>query len=159
MVSSRCAEGVAVERLVKALDKLIGNVHNGSRPDCRLWRYRLRPDDAPPIDDDLVPDNRFLAGFAHGFREQPVLVPILSGTPVGDPSKSHRGRSPPVSRQYGLPHDEYPDVLTRFLLQNLVYCGGPPQTIRSSRRKQRHNANGILCLIKRAPQLTEVRRI
>lgn len=70
---------------MKAVYKLVNNVYDRSHPDDRFgWRC-LGPGDAPVVDNDLIPYDGFVPSLAHRFRQQPAFVPILLGTPVGDP--------------------------------------------------------------------------
>jgi len=67
---------------MKGGDKLVYHVED--RPDRynRFGRGYLRPADTPPIDDDLIPNDRLLVGLAHGFRQQPAFIPVLLSAAV-----------------------------------------------------------------------------
>ena len=67
---------------MKGCDKLVYHVED--RPDGYNWLGRgyLRPAHTPPVDDDLIPNDRPLVGLAHGFRKQPAFIPVLLSAAV-----------------------------------------------------------------------------
>ena len=78
------AAGIASKSSVESVDELSDNVNNRPYPDYRFRRCWLGPHDSPPIHEDLIPNDGFLTGLAHGFGQQAALVPILPGPPIGD---------------------------------------------------------------------------
>ena len=67
-----------------------------------------------------------------------MWVPKLHGARVGNPRKGGIGWASPIGRQDGLPHDKNPNTGIQISLENLFDRGGPPQTNRSSRRKEKN---------------------
>ena len=84
----------------------------------------------------MVPYNSRAIVFPQQMGEQPLMVPKLDGVGVRNPSERGRGRRSPVCRQYGFPHHQHTNRLCSKLAQSTPYCGGPPQTPRSSRGYQ-----------------------
>ena len=69
------------------------------------------------------------------FRGYDVLwIPKLAHPATRDSSERAASRRPPVRREDRLPYDEHPHLSAGVPCQQLLICGGPPQTSRSSRR-------------------------
>ncbi len=73
------------------------------------------------------------------FRGHDVLwVPELARAAVCNSCKRAATRWPPVGCEDRLPYDKHPHLSADLPRQQLLSCGGPPQTSRSSRRQQEH---------------------
>jgi hypothetical protein len=78
------------------------------------------------------------------FRGDDVLwVPELTRSVISDTSERPGAWRPPVRREDWLPHDEHPHLSICLPRQQLLSCGGPPQTSGSSRRQQQNQARNI----------------
>jgi hypothetical protein len=70
-----------------------------------------------------------------------MLIPELSDPGVRHSGQGAPGWRPPVSNQNRLPYNQHVQFPFRMLRKKLCGCGGPPQTIRSCRRKQQNQAD------------------
>ena len=75
------------------------------------------------------------------FREQVIRIPILRSSGVREPRQHRRAGAVGVRRQDRFPYHKNTDPWIALLLQNTFHCGDPPQTDRSSRRKQQNDAH------------------
>jgi hypothetical protein len=85
-----------------------------------------------------------------------VLVPELHDPWVWDSRLDDTTWARPVGGEYRLPDDENPKVLRMILLQDLFYCGSPPQARRSSRGEEQKHALAVGCTIKLPCKLGEI---
>lgn len=76
-------------------------------------------------------------------REEMIVVPILRRTGVGDPGEGAAARLVPIGRQNRLPNHEHLKAPRRNAAKIPFKCGGPPQTNRSGRRKQKDHPGGL----------------
>jgi hypothetical protein len=73
----------------------------------------------------------------HQFQRHGMLrVPKLACASVCNSSDGGTTRRSPVRRQNRLPYYKHTDLSVGVPRQQLLSCGGPPQTSRSSRRQQ-----------------------
>jgi hypothetical protein len=111
----------------------------------RLVNQRRIPDHVVHLEPDQFDARQLVAlrRAAEEGGELAIVVPVLNGARVvNDRGQGRAGRSP-VGGKHRLPHDECADIPGRPRLQNFGDCGGPPQTRRSSGRKE-HNQPGLL---------------
>ncbi len=86
------------------------------------------------------------------FRRHDVLrVPELARSAVCDSPQRAATRRSPVRREDRLPYHKHPHLSVGVSRQQLLNCGGPPQTGCSSRRQQQDQARnaslGIECFL------------
>jgi len=84
-----------------------------------------------------------------------VLIPELPDPVIGKAAQHTGRRRDPIGRQNWFPNREYPDFRLRMLFQQFLDCGGPPQTDRSSRRKQKYYTNTVRGLVEVSLQRVE----
>ena len=87
--------------------------------------------------------------------EQVPAVPVLVSAQVRDQAEDGRAGTHPVGDQDRLPDGEHAYVQVAVLLQNLLGCGGPPQTGRSGGREQDDYAGTIGGLVEFGAELFE----
>jgi hypothetical protein len=75
------------------------------------------------------------------FREQVMRIPILRSSGVREPRQHCRAGAVGVRRQDRFPYHKNTDPWIAPLLQNAFHRGDPPQTHRSSGRKQQNDAH------------------
>jgi hypothetical protein len=84
-------------------------------------------------------------------RHDMLRVPKLTRAPVCNSSERAATRWPPVRCEDRLPYDKHTHLAVGVPRQQLLSCGGPPQTSWSSRRQQQDQARnvglGIECLL------------
>lgn len=80
-------------------------------------------------------------------------VPELTCAVVRDSCERAATRRPPVRWKDRLPNNKHPYVLVAVLRQQLLRCGGPPQTSRSSWRQQQDQARNTSLGIERLLKL------
>ena len=91
------------------------------------------------------------------FQRHDILrVPELACAAVCDSCERAATRWPPVRREDRLPHDEHLHLSTGLPRQQLVSCGGPPQTGWSSRRQQQDQPRNVGLGIERLLELPEI---
>jgi hypothetical protein len=71
-------------------------------------------------------------------RHDMLRVPKLACASVCNSSEGGATRRSPVRRQDRLPYHKHKDLSVGVPRQQLLSCGGPPQTSRSSWRQQQH---------------------
>jgi hypothetical protein len=76
-----------------------------------------------------------------------VFVPELLDPMIGESGKRASGGRSPISWQNRLPDREHPNLRFRMLFEQSLDCGGPPQTHRSGRRKQKDDAQAVSRLV------------
>jgi hypothetical protein len=91
------------------------------------------------------------------FRGHDMLrVPKLARAAVCNSCERAATRWPPVRREDRLPHDKHPHLSAGLPRQQLLSCGGPPQTSRSSRRQEQDQPRNVGLGIKRFLELPEI---
>lgn len=60
-------------------------------------------------------------------------IPKLLGAQIGDSREYASAWGTPICGQDGLPNDKDPRVFAGMPSKEFLGCGGPPQTVRSSR--------------------------
>src|SRR5579883_1879104 len=76
--------------------------------------------------------------FLDDRRYQMAGIPELSHPAIVETIQDTRTRCTPIGREDRLPDREHHHRLVGVRLQNLLDCGGPPQTCRSSGREQQN---------------------
>ena len=90
------------------------------------------------------------------FRRHDVLrVPELARSAVCDSPQRAATRRPPVRREDRLPYHKNPHLSVGVSLQQLLNCGGPPQTGWSSRRQQEDESRNARFGIERFLELRD----
>ena len=79
--------------------------------------------------------------LSHSLRQQSVAIPILRHAMIGDPPERHSRRREKVRWQDRFPDNHHADSGVGMFVQQLLDCGGPPQTDSSSRREHRNDAD------------------
>lgn len=72
-----------------------------------------------------------------------LRVPKLPCSHVGNSRERAPAWRPPIRRENGLPNDKHAQILPGMPGQELLSCGGPPQTSCSSRGKKENQARRI----------------
>ena len=89
-------------------------------------------------------------------RHDMLRVPELPCAAVCNSCERAATRRPPVRREDRLPHDKHPHLSAGLTRQQLLSCGGPPQTSRSCRRQQQNQAWNVAVGIERFLELSEI---
>ena len=90
------------------------------------------------------------------FGKQMVLIPVLRNPWVTKSRQHGRTRTGIIGWQNRLPHGKYTNPRVAVSLQNIFDCGRPPQTYRSSWRKQKNHAHLTCGSIEGCTQLLKV---
>jgi hypothetical protein len=83
-------------------------------------------------------------------------IPKLPRAQVCDSRHRVAARRPPVRCQDRLPNNQNAHLLLRVASQELLHCGGPPQTYRSSGREQQYQSGYIEVGVKRILEAVEI---
>ncbi len=89
-------------------------------------------------------------------RHHMLRVPELACATVCNSCERAATRWSPVRCEDRLPHNEYPHLSVGVPRQQLLSCGGPPQTGWSSRRKQQDQPRHVRLRIERFLELPDI---
>jgi hypothetical protein len=91
------------------------------------------------------------------FQTHDMLrVPELARAAICNSRQRAATRWSPVRCEDRLPHDKHPHLSAGLTRQQLLSCGGPPQTSRSCRRQQQNQAWNVGVGIERFLELSEI---
>ena len=85
-----------------------------------------------------------------------LRVPELPHSIVRDSCERAATRRPPICCEDRLPHDQHSQLSVAVSRQQLLSCGGPPQTSRSSWRKKQDEARNVSLGIEPILELPEI---
>ncbi len=85
-----------------------------------------------------------------------LRVPELPHSIVRDSCERAATRRPPIRCEDRVPHDQHSQLSVAVSRQQLLSCGGPPQTSRSSWRKKQDQARNVRPGIERLLELPEI---
>ena len=113
------------------------------------------------VDRNFIPLNAFTAAalglwLACISGNLMVLIPILRNPWVTKPRQHSGARTGIIRWQNRLPDGKYTNARIAVSLQNIFDCGRPPQTYRSSWRKQKNDAYLTCGSIEGCTQLLKV---
>ena len=74
------------------------------------------------------------------LRHKMIGIPELPSPRIGNAGQRAATRRSPVGGEYRLPNHENVELLLAVLGNEPLYCGGPPQAYRSSRRDEQDQA-------------------
>ena len=133
--------------------------------DGRSW-YTVVPPCTLRVDSDEIPQiacahTAFVFRLwrpsvrGHLFCEEVTWIPVLLHAGIGGTTKREGRRRAKVGRQNRLPHHEHARGGSWVRRQDRLNCGGPPQTLRSSRREEHDHTAASRCAVELSFQRTE----